>query len=227
MSFLLKYFVFHKTAKYSNQNKLFSVHFQEMPGFKGKRKMGLTLTLYKKTFRYRLPVKRTKTSSSTPNLKSPSIRTPSLLKKSLSISKYLYPFKRVSTPIRRNFLTKVDGNFTADLQNVSCLSLDESIGKIEVDPKEQASVVEVFQDVLDKLSDGGKKDKLLKFFKLVQDGKFPLNNIVFELFLDIVQWFDKDESRQMRYSPSTLQFFLVREKVIWWSLHSVYVWPKK
>jgi hypothetical protein len=37
------------------------------------------------------PRKWTKTSSSTPNLKSPSIRTPSLLKKSLSISKYLYP----------------------------------------------------------------------------------------------------------------------------------------
>jgi hypothetical protein len=31
----------HKTDKYS-------VHFQEMPGFKGKRKGGLTLTLYKK-----------------------------------------------------------------------------------------------------------------------------------------------------------------------------------
>jgi hypothetical protein len=39
------------------------------------------------------------------------------------------------------------------------------IDKIEVDPKEEASVVEVFQDVLDKLSDVGKKDKLLKFFK--------------------------------------------------------------
>ena len=73
----------------------------------------------------------------------------------------------------------------------------------------------------------GKKDKLLKFFKLVQDGKFPLHDIAFELFLDIVEWFDKDESRQMRYSPSTLQFFGVREKVIWWSIHSVYVWPKK
>ena len=83
LSFLLKYFVFHN----SNQNKLFSVHFQEMTGFKGKRKRGLILTLYKKTFRYRLPVspprKRTKTSSSTPNLKSPSIRTPSLFKKNL------------------------------------------------------------------------------------------------------------------------------------------------
>ena len=188
-----------------------------MPGFKGKRKRGLTLTLYKKTFRYRLPVspprKRTKTSSSTPNLKSPSTRTPSLLKKSLSISKYLYPFKRVSTPIRRNLFTKDDGNFTADLQNVSFMSLDERIGKIEVDPKEEASVVEVFQDVLDKLSDVGKKDKLLKFFKLVQDGKFPLNNIAFELFLDIVEWFDKDESRQMRNSPSTLQFFWLGRKL--------------
>jgi hypothetical protein len=77
------------------------------------------------------------------------------------------------------------------MQNVSFTSLDEIIGKIEVDPKIEASVVEVFQDVLDKLSDVGKKDKLLKFFKLVRDGKFPFNNIAFELFLDIVEWFDK------------------------------------
>jgi hypothetical protein len=182
----------------------------------------------KKTpFRYRLPRKRTKTSSSTPNLKSPSIRTPSLLKKILSISKYLCPFKRVSTPIRRNLFTKDDGNFTADLQNVSLMSLDESIGKIEVNPKEEASVVEVFQDVLDKLSDVGKKDKLLKFFKLVQDGKFPLHNIAFELFLDIVEWFDKDESRRNEIFAINSPIFLVREKVIWWSIHSVYVWPKK
>jgi hypothetical protein len=38
------------------------------------------------------------------------------------------------------------------------MSLDESIGKIGVNPTEEASVVEVFQDVLDKLSDVGKKD---------------------------------------------------------------------
>jgi hypothetical protein len=53
------------------------------------------------------------------------------------------------------------------------------------------SFFRVFQDVLDKLSDVGKKDKLLKFFKLVQDGKFPLNNIAFELFLDIVEYMNK------------------------------------
>ena len=53
----------------------------------------------------------------------------------------------------------------------------------------------------------------MKFFKLVHDGKFPLNNIAFELFLDIVEWFDKNESRQMRNSPSTLQFFGLGRKL--------------
>jgi hypothetical protein len=48
----------------------------------------------------------------------PSIRTQSLLKKSLSISKYLYPFKRVYTSIRRNLFTKDDGNFPADLHKL-------------------------------------------------------------------------------------------------------------
>jgi hypothetical protein len=100
------------------------------------------------------PRKRAKTSSSTPNLKSPSIRTPSLLK-------------------------KISFNFKI------CIYFQTGF-------HEEASVVEVFQDVLDKLSDVGKKDKLLKFFKLVQDGKFSLNNIAFELFLDIVEWFDSN-----------------------------------
>jgi hypothetical protein len=61
--------------------------------------------------------------------------------------------------IERDFFNKlgvlVDGDFKFG-------SLDESIGKIEVDPKEEASVVEVFQDVLDKLSDVGKKDKPIR-----------------------------------------------------------------
>ena len=126
----------HKTDKYS-------VHFQEMQGFKGKRKWGLILTLHKKPFRYRLPVspprKPTKTSSSTPNLKSPSTRTPSLLNNSLSISKYLYPFKRVFGHCRMVWQRWITSN--------------------EI---------------------------------------FAINSPI----------------------------FLVREKVIWWSLHSVYVWPK-
>ena len=92
------------------------------------------------------------------------------------------------------------------------MSLDESIGKIEVDPKEESSVVS-FSRCSWQTFWCWKKDKLLKFFKLVQDGKFHLNNIAFELFLDIVEWFDKDESRQMRYSPSTIQFVWLGRKL--------------
>ena len=58
-----------------------------MPGFKGKRKRGLTLTLYKKPFRYRLPVlpprKRTKTSSSTTKFKIPINQDTKFMKKNL------------------------------------------------------------------------------------------------------------------------------------------------
>jgi hypothetical protein len=64
----------------------------------------------------------------------------------------------------------IQREFSADLQNVSCLSLDESIGKIEVDPKEQASVVEVFQDVK-KLRRIGVETRLkgYKYFEIERD----------------------------------------------------------
>jgi hypothetical protein len=105
-----------------------------------------------------------------------------------------------------NRMKRPPNNFLPNNKKIGKLMANNSTDV--VDPKEEeASVVEFFRDVLDKLSDVGKKDKLLKLFKLVRDGKFPLNNIAFELFLDIVEWFDKDESRQLRYSPSTLQFF--------------------
>jgi hypothetical protein len=72
---------------------------------KGKRKRGLTLTLYKNPFRYRLPVsaprKRTKTNSSTPHLKSPSTRTPSL-----SWFIFVKPFYNVQKQLKCNVIQR-------------------------------------------------------------------------------------------------------------------------
>ena len=114
----------------------------------------------------------------------------------------------VST-IRRNIFTKDDGS-------TKCF-LYESWWKYRQDrswPEERSfSSWSFFKMFLTNFLMLGKKDKLLKFFKLVQDGKFPLNNIAFELFLDIVEWFDKGESRQMRYSPSTIQFLWLGRKL--------------
>jgi hypothetical protein len=47
-----------------------------------------------------------------------------------------------------------------------------------------------------------------------QGGKFPLHNIAFELFLDIVEWFDKDESLRNEIFAINSPIFWVREKVI-------------
>ena len=46
-----------------------------------------------------------------------------------------------------------------------------------------------------------------KSFSQVSGGKFPLNNIAFQLWCDVVDWYENIDTRQMRYSPKTLQFF--------------------
>lgn len=47
----------------------------------------------------------------------------------------------------------------------------------------------------------------------MNEGHFPTNNIAFSLFCDVVEWFSKDDSRHMRYSNSTLQFFWIGRKL--------------
>ncbi|CAG2188134.1 unnamed protein product [Mytilus edulis] len=135
---------------------------------------------------------------------------------------------------RRNLFTQNHEIFEtkrADIQNLLFTNIDVSQDNLEEDHKEEhvldneediEEVTEedhvvdhekdhmedieeehkVFQSALDKLSDEGKRERFLIFFI---SGRFPLNNIAFDLFLDIVEWFEKDESRRMRYSPTSLQ----------------------
>ncbi|VDI02989.1 Hypothetical predicted protein [Mytilus galloprovincialis] len=159
-----------------------------MPLFKGKRKRGLKLTLYKKPWRYKLspPSKQTKPSGSSPVVKYTSERSPHIFKKSI------WPIK-TSTPIyiRRNdeiFETK-----RADIQNLLFTKIDESQDNLEEDHKEEHVLdseedieedteedhvvdhekdhmedieeeYKVFQNALDKLSDVGKRETFLIIF---------------------------------------------------------------
>ena len=45
----------------------------------------------------------------------------------------------------------------------------------------------------------GNGDSLQKFFSQVSCGKFPLNNIAFQLWCDVVDWNENTDTRQMRY----------------------------
>ena len=47
------------------------------------------------------------------------------------------------------------------------------------------------------------------FMSRVYERSFPLDNIAFLLFLDVVQWFSLDNTSQMRYSDSVKSFFRI------------------
>ena len=53
--------------------------------------------------------------------------------------------------------------------------------------------------VLNELEKAGKGDLLQKLFSQASCGKFPLNNIAFQLRCDVVDWNENTDTRQMRY----------------------------
>ena len=67
--------------------------------------------------------------------------------------------------------------------------------------------------VLQELGRVGKSDTFVKFLELVNERKFPLNNIAFSLFCDVVSWYSLSDTRSMRYSEDTIQFFWVGLKL--------------
>ena len=78
---------------------------------------------------------------------------------------------------------------------------NDSIDDIEVDKSEDLSllvddkdeeyteIVSSIPTVIDELKRAGKLTEYISFHKPVSDGKFPLDNLAFLLFLDVVRWF--------------------------------------
>ena len=69
------------------------------------------------------------------------------------------------------------------------------------DSDDMSSIFSILPDVLNELSKVHKKDSFIKLLESIKEGKLPLNNIAFELFLDVVNWFSNDDTRAIRYSP--------------------------
>ena len=78
---------------------------------------------------------------------------------------------------------------------------NDSLDDFEVDKNEDLSLLVDDQDeeyteivssipiVIDDLKRAGKLTEYISFHKLVSDGKFPLDNLAFLLFLDVLRWF--------------------------------------
>jgi len=72
------------------------------------------------------------------------------------------------------------------------------------------SLIEMLPSVLETLKIHNQLSTYMKWCKLLKEGKFPLDNICYMLFLDLVEWFDKPFTSQMRYlREDTRQFWEV------------------
>jgi hypothetical protein len=97
---------------------------------------------------------------------------------------------------------------------------NDSFDDIEVDKSEDLSllvddkdeeyteIVSLIPTVIDQLKRAGKLTEYISFHKLVNDGKFPLDNLAFLLFLDVVRWFGTETAiYSTRYSGEIKLFW--------------------
>ena len=64
-------------------------------------------------------------------------------------------------------------------------------------------MIRLLPNVISELSDVDKVDGIMNFFKLVSEKRFPLDNIAFDLFVDVVKWFSVSSTTLMRYNQTT------------------------
>jgi hypothetical protein len=186
---------------------------QAMGIFKGKRKRGLVLSLNRRKRSIRcctsvFPSPSPLFKKIKHEIASPLSNIPRPFRRELSISKYISPLKSESPEKSRRKLdlendqNNMEENISNDLFDLDNIS---TIQEEVEDSEYMSSILSILPDVLNELSMVHKKDYFIKLLESIKEGKLPLNNIAFELFLDVVNWFSNDDTRAMRYSPSTLK----------------------
>lgn len=99
----------------------------------------------------------------------------------------------------------VEGSATRSEENSNTdLKQNEELDKFE-------KCLERFQSqspaVLERLHDCGHLQTFLELWDLIADNAFPFDNIAFRLFMDVVSWYSKRNTSQMRYSDITKMFW--------------------
>ncbi|WAR26930.1 hypothetical protein MAR_012634, partial [Mya arenaria] len=93
-----------------------------------------------------------------------------------------------------------DVNTTVQLPKKTISSSDATQANIE-------EMIKMVPSVLEKLSKYGNDKTLLDFFSLVANDKFPLENIAFTLWMEVVKWYSCTNTSMMRYSNITKKFW--------------------
>lgn len=68
-------------------------------------------------------------------------------------------------------------------------------------------MVKLLPMVIKTLEESDKLEDMKRFLQLLADEKFPMQNIAYELFNDLIRWLSVEKCNLMRYSPVTLRFW--------------------
>ena len=131
-----------------------------------------------------------------------------------------------STPKKLEFLSTEgyhysDQNEEDDLEtSFANISLHDPVeidsdeeGKETKSDSEIETLINLLPTVLENLRECGQVQSYMKFHELVAEGKMPLTNIAYLLFLDVVDWYSLEDTRTMRYSDNIKWFWKIGMKL--------------
>ena len=75
--------------------------------------------------------------------------------------------------------------------------------------KSEYQILHLMPKVLNKLQESGHIVEFCNFIRLVSEDKFPLRNISWLLFLDVVRWYSLQTTTQITYSEESMKFWKV------------------
>jgi hypothetical protein len=87
-----------------------------------------------------------------------------------------------------------------------CCPSEKEIPECDSESIEINDMIELLPKVLKSLEDVGQKESFLKFMGLLASGTFPLQNICYLLFLDIVEWFS---NRELLYTQNSFLLYIL------------------
>ena len=100
-----------------------------------------------------------------------------------------------------------DMDYSINKEQYSDLRVSETQEIHESDEECLKTLTELAPTVLSELKKYELEESFLHFFREVADKKFPLTNIAFLLWLDVVNWYKHDVTSSMRYMEQTKKFW--------------------
>jgi hypothetical protein len=75
------------------------------------------------------------------------------------------------------------------------------------DDDEREILIKLIPSVVETMKNHGQLETWIQFNQLLSTQSFPMDNIAFLLFLDVVRWYGKTSTTQMRYNDTAVNKF--------------------